>query len=268
MVKFRIPTKADYFSSESLSNQAMVAKITAFVNGVAKLEGCDIFTEDYTPLNLRLALGSSVLIINVFMTFHNVYYFGNDLVRFCFLMVAFASALQSVSMLDLFIGDREKIKGLIRRIEKLCEKHNTAKFNAIFERWIILSCHFALVIGIVLILCGLLIFVYPAIFYAIFREKILHMGFELPFVDWRTTFGYTLNFIYVGAAIFYFLIGLFTSIQLTILNIFLSFAQFEFIGTLLNEFNELIAGNQTGENAIKIKKIIGEITENHYELIE
>lgn len=256
MKKLRIPTKFDYFASSSMSNQEMFAKIIELINFVGKIDGCNIFADDFTPFNFALYWTVSNVFAHLVLTVHNVYYYGDDLFRFCFLMVTTASCTQGLPMLQTFLHQREKIKNLVKRIEKFLGNYNTKKANEIFEKWILRSCHCGLVLAFLIASCGILVAIYPIGFFIVFKEKIRHFGFELPWVDWETPMGYTLNFIYSIIIIYIFVFALYASAYLSILIIVMSFGQFEIIEMLIDELNQLITSNEKGENNLKIKKII------------
>lgn len=266
IVKLRIPTTADYFGSSGMSNQDMFAKIIAFVNMMAKVLGSGIFSDNYTPFNLVFLWMFVNVMGHIIMTFHNFYSFGDDLARVCFLMITFLCPVQGLSMMHVFVFRREKIKELLRRIEEFLKKYNTKKVHVTFEKWILLSCHCCLVIAFGIFLCAILIFVYPIVYFFIFGEKIRHFGFELPWMNWRTTIGYSLNFFHSGVITYLFAFALFITVFLSVLIIVMSFGQFELLAMLFDELNDLIAGNENGENGFKIKKSIVEIADNSNEL--
>lgn len=266
-MKLIIPTKADYFSSNALTKKQMFDKIIERVNFAARLLGSDIFTENFTIVNLLFFWTFGNILAHIILTIHNVYHYGDDLARFCFLMITVLSAIQGVSMIHVFVFHREDILDLTRRIGVLLEKYNTEKINQMFEKWIIRSCHCGMLLTGLIVGSCILVFLYPIGFYLIFGNKILHFGFELPWIDWQSPLGYTLNFAYAGLIIYLFLFALICTTYVTILFIVTSFSHFELIKILFEELNQLIAGNKKGDNNEKIKKIIAEITENHNDLL-
>lgn len=268
MVKLRVPTKFDYFGSSEMSNQQMFTKIISTVNFIAKIVGMDIFSEDYSPFNFIFATTICHLLGHLFLEAYNFYFYGNDLARFCFLMITTICATEAAAMIQIFVNQREQIIELTRRIKVFLEKCNSIKSHKIFEKWIVMTCHGTIFLGVVVTTSAIVMFIYPIAYYFIFGKKILHFGFELPWIDWQSTLGYTLNFIYCGIIIYMFGIGLFITVFPTIFSIVMSFGKFELIKMLIDELNELIDGNRKGQNNDKIKKIIVEIIDNHTELLE
>lgn len=157
---------------------------------------------------------------------------------------------------------------LISRIEKFVTNFDTAKNNAIFEKWIITCCHIS---GLIIIgICAgcLLVLIYLLIYYAIVGEKILHYGFELPFVDWYKWLGYSLNLLYVTILVYTYSLAIIASVIVISFYLIMSFGRFELLKFLLEQLDELIVGNKNGENDDKIKDSIRKIAQMHHELDE
>lgn len=106
-----------------------------------------------------------------------------------------------------------------------------------------ITAHIGVVLVLTLVGSMVLLFFYHIIFYFFVEERILHFGFELPFIDWHTNFGYTLNFIYSESILFLFVVAAFASIFCSTLFIIKSFGQFELNKMLLDELDAFILAN-------------------------
>src|SRR5690349_9112137 len=78
MVKLRIPTKFDYFGSNTLSNQQMFEVIISRINFLVSLIGCDIHSEAYSPWNLKFFVSLGHVIGIMICTAHNLYFNDNN----------------------------------------------------------------------------------------------------------------------------------------------------------------------------------------------
>jgi hypothetical protein len=268
-MKLKIPTKSTYFSSNSLSTVDMLRKIIQYLNFVGSYLGCDIFSPDYSPITIRFVLCMVHMNGYFFVIFYNFYMFGDDLARVCFCMVSFAAVIQGGIKFYTFIFHRKNILNLFDRLEKFLTNFNNKRTNEIFEKWLMITSHIVLFATVLFLFTTVLIFVYPIIVYLIIGEPILHFGFELPWIDWKTSLsGYTLNFIYGGMSLCCFLIGLITTVSLIVSFIVIPFGQFELLKVLLEDLNEVAVNNETGELNFAFKSLIATITEMHCELSE
>jgi len=267
-MKPKLPSKSFYFASESTKPLEMFRKLIERTNFVASVYGCGLFSPDFSVHSFKFYKFAVEMIFFYFINCYDLYLFSNDLVRFCFLLMTFAVALQAINKVYTLVYLRSTMLNLCERVEKFLTNFNTDKVEKIFDKWIMVSAHVFLITIIVFLGGILLIYIYPLIFYAIMGEKILHFGFELPIIDWRTTTGYILNFIYVGALGFIFVPGMISTCFLNTVFIIMAFGQYEVLNLLLLELNELITGNENGERSKEIKDQIRLIAQMHYELME
>lgn len=165
-----------------------------------------------------------------------------------------------------FVFHRKKNIDIVERLEKFLSNFNTKEANETFEKWLMITSHIGLFSTIMFGFCTILIFIYPIIFYFIIGEKILHFGFELPWVDWKTLPGYALNFAYCGTLSFLYIIGQIAAVVLSIIYVVVAFGQFELLKVLLDDLNKLAVANKKGKNDEKIQKLIITITQMHNEL--
>lgn len=268
MVQFKLPSKATYFASDSLSPLDMFKKILESLSKLAELLGANIFSEDFTPCNPLFIFSLASLFSYIGMALYELHMFAGDLFRVCFLFVSLSVAIQSCCKIYVFVVQRDRILDLIKRIEKFIANFNTEKANQIMEKWLMISAHIGVALVVTLVGSMVLLFIYPLIFYSFTREKILHFGFELPFIDWHTNIGYTLNFFYSGFVLYLFVVGAFLTTFFSTMLIVMSFGQFELIEMLLHEMDAFIKVNDKGQYDDEIKKHIALITDIHNELVE
>ena len=268
MVKFKVPTKSTYFSSSSCSSLDMFKRIIGRVNFLAKLVGCDIYNPRFTVKNFIFFMTLQILLGFIALNFYSVYIYRKDLVRFCFCLLTLTAGFQGLIKLYTFLYYRSMIVGFVERFEKFLSNFDTDNCNAIFEKWFMIFCHVASCLFASFAFCVFMVYIYPIIYYIIVGEKILHFGYELPWVDWRTTHGYILNFIYVGTHLFVFIFATVACLLITIINLIMSLAHFDVLKYLLDELEELMIKNKKGENSKDIKKYIRLIAQMHLELIE
>lgn len=136
------------------------------------------------------------------------------------------------------------------------------------EECVLNSCHLCLVLSLLLISGGILIILYPAIFYLFFGQKVLHFGYKLLFFDWEKPLGYTLNFLNNTIGVTMFLISTILAcidISICVLN---SFGIYNVLKIYLDELDELAKSSKNGSNDRKIKNKIKQIIDLHNFLLE
>lgn len=268
MVQFKIPTKETYFNSDCVSTVEILKKHLGRINAMGWLIGCDILTESFSVNSIRFYVAFGNMIYFLLLNFYSLYLYQKDLVSFFFLLVTLAGGIQGAIRFHTFIFYRANIRDLASRSEKFLNNFKTLKTDEIFEYWLIMSSHVGLFFFVLFSLCSLLIFCYPIVYYLIVGETILHFGFELPLIDWKTTSGYVLNFLYCGIAISEFVVGSVTTCCLNICFVFNAFGQLDVLKMLLEELDEMIIKNEKDKNRLEIKKYIKMITDMHNELLE
>lgn len=114
---------------------------------------------------------------------------------------------------------------------------------------------------------GIIIFCYPIIYYLITHKKILHFGFVLPWLDWESPMGYTVNFMHHSLQIYNVMIAFVGSNSLHMIFIMNLYGQYDALNILLRDLNILAEANSDNCNDQKIKAIIIEITDKHVGLV-
>jgi hypothetical protein len=268
MVKLEIPTKSTYFASDKFSPLEMFKNIMNQTNFILSLVGIDVFTLNYTTFKWQFILCFGNCFVFVLLSFYNIFIFRTDLVRVCFILVTLGISLQGLSKVRTYVFLRYKIIDLKDRIERFITNFNTKETNQMFESWLMISCHSAVSLSALFFVSAILILIYPIIYYLIFGEKILHFGFELPWIDWQTSWlGYAANFLYVISLVHLTVFGMIATCFVNILFVLMTLGQFELLKMMLNDLDELIRSKKNGSKNDALKKQIKLIVEMHNELL-
>jgi hypothetical protein len=268
MVKLEIPSKSTYFLSDKLSPLEMFKFIFDRSDFTAKLIGCNIFSQSYTPVNQRFFHTVGVILSMLLVHFYDIYIFRTDLVRVCFILVTLGFALQGFMKVKTFVLSRNKIVDLRDRCERFLTNFNTKETNEMFESWLMISCHIGVSLFALFFVCDVLFVIYPIIYYLFTGQKVLHCGFELPWIDWQTSLlGYATNFFYTVFLCYTALFGFFVTFFLHILFVLMILGQFDLLKMMLEELNDMIKSNKNGSKNDDIRKQIKLTVELHSELL-
>ena len=266
MFRIKMPTKETYFKNNE-SSVKMFQKTIEAVNFCGGLIGCNIHTPNYTVHCTLFYILFLDLITYLSINFYSVYFFRNDFVLTTFCLVTLGMGFQGAIKLYVFIFHRVDMLKICKKIENVHKSATNKKIKHVLEQNVIYSCIAGSILIPLYIMSGILMFIYPIMYYIIFGEKTLHFGFLLPFIDWKSYLGYTLNFMHQTLQICIVMSAwLFTNWQYVIL-ITNAFGQYDSLKILLTELDDLAKTNISGCNDRKIRKLIGVIVEMHVELI-
>lgn len=268
MRQFKLPSKATYFSADSVSNLDMFRKIIGFINALTLSIGVDVITENVFPIDIKFLRPCLLGIVYLAVVLFELFMFFGDLFRVCFVFVSLSVLIQSGFKVYVFLFKRNKVIDLISRVESFITNCNTDRANKIMEKWLLISAHIGLALVVIYGTGSFLLLIYPVIYYLFSGELILHFGFEIPFIDWHTSFGYSLNFLFCGGLLSVFFISAVAATYLYTIFILMTFAQFELIKMQLVILDALIITNENGKNTNDIKSCIKSIADMHNELIE
>jgi hypothetical protein len=267
-MKLEIPTKSTYFSSDKLSPLEMFNVIIDRMNFMLKFIGLNIFIPSYTPVDLKFFCYFGGVFSVVLVHFYDIYIFRTDLVRVCFVMITLGNALQGLMKVNTFVISRSKIVELRDRCERFITNFNTKETNEMFESWLMISCHIAIMLFASFFVLILLFLIYPIVYYFFTGQKVLHAGFELPWIDWRTSsLGYAANIFYTLFVCYLAFFAYFGTLFAIILFILMAIGQFDLLKIMLEDLNEMIKSNENGSKNNDIKKQIKLIVEMHSELL-
>lgn len=266
MFHFKKPTKESYFKNNESSLQ-MFQKTIETINFCGSLIGCNIHTPNYTVHCFLFYILFLDLITYLSVNFYNVYLFRNDFVLSTFCLVTLGMGFQGAIKLYVFIFHRVDMLKICSRIKNIHKTAKNEKIKNVLEQNVIYTCIAGSILVPLYIMSGVLMFIYPIIYYMIFGEKTLHFGFILPFIDWQSYLGYTLNFMHHTLQICIVMSAwLFTNWQYVIF-ITNAFGQYDSLKILLNELDDFAKTNESGCNDRQIKQRIKGIAEMHIELI-
>jgi hypothetical protein len=262
---FKLPTKATYFKSDKLSSTEMFHELIKATNFLGKLVGCPIFSPDFTIVNPIFFVLVVDIVIYLAVSFQNIYAFREDFERQIFCVVTLGMGFQGIVKLYTFVFRRPNILKLMEIAE---EFHKASSDKKIFERRMMISAHVGSFFGFVFMGADLLVFIYPAIYYAIVGTKILHFGFIFPGIDWTTPLGYSLNFMFHTYQLYAVITGIYISSFLTVFLMLNAFGQFETLELEIENLGELAKRNRKNRNDEKISNLMKTITDEHVKLLE
>lgn len=266
---FKVPSKSTYFSSDTISPSQMYTELMQRTMNLAKLVGADIFKPNYKAVNIPFAITLFLCISLTIINIYDVYLFRNDIVRCMFCMITLSASFQSFAKMYTFVVLRKNQVDLRDRAEKFFTNINNQKSSEIFEKWMMLAAHTGAFVAALYLICAGLIDFYPVIFFAIFRERVLHFGIEIPVLNWKESwFAYGLNFSFQGTGIVMFIFASIVSNFLVICYLTSAFGQFDMLNILISNLNELAINNDRGRNNREIKASIKSLIQMHMELIE
>ena len=265
----KIPSKKVYFGSEKITTIEMFNQSISNANKLLNLIGCGVFAVDWKMLNPMFIAINVDLIAYLTVSFQNIYAFRNDFVPLIFCTVTLGMGFQSIAKLYTFVFSRDNTLQIISYIENFIVSFEVCSKNSRFEFWIMMYTHLSYAGVILFLLCALLIFSYPMIYYLVFHEVILHFGFIIPGTDWKTIPGYILNFLFHTFQIYCVWVAFTALIFIVILFILNVIAQYESLVNLLDDLDELVKLNQVnGDKLSDIKACISDITNKHVNLLK
>lgn len=270
MAKITLPTKSFYFKSHKVTNHEMFKRIVQFDNWIGGLLGADIFSNGYSIHNFKFWLDISNFVFFVLLNCYDLFLFRQEAARVFFILVSLFAAGQESIKLSTYIFYLENILDHVARAEKYITNYNTKAANEIFEKWLMIICHSFFLAIVLFAFVSFAISIYPIIFYFIFGEKVLHFGFELPFIDWRTSnIAYFINFAWCCYLVALYCIAGVSAVFLSTFPIILSFGQFELINSFLEDLDNIVKSQgKDSSNDVEVKQQIKKIVEMHNELLE
>lgn len=238
-------------------------------NWIGGLLGADIFSQGYSINNFKFWFEMSHFIFFIFLNLYDLYLFRNEAARVFFILVSLYAAGQETIKLLPYIFYLVHILDHVAQAEKYITSFNTKASNDIFEKWLMIICHSFGFTIIVFAFVAILISTYPVIFYFFFGEKVLHFGFELPFIDCRaSSIAYFINFAWCCYLVILYCTAAVSAVFLSTFSIVLSFEQFKLMDSFLQDLDELIQSNGKNQHDEAISLLIKKIVDMHNELLE
>jgi hypothetical protein len=192
----------------------------------------------------------------------------DNIAQCIFGLTFFLAIIQVFTRLYSFIFKREKLVDVFDRIDIFYLMNDKEWSKSILEKNVLNSCHIGLFLSTMLFGGAVLITIYPLIVYMLLDEIVLHFGFKLFFVDWKTSFGYALNFINDIICLFLFCQGtMLVCLDIT-MCVLCAFSQYDMLNVYLNQLDELLGRKERELNEKDIKKKIAVIVDLHNYVIE
>jgi hypothetical protein len=183
-----------------------------------------------------------------------------------FCVVTLGFGCQCGMKLYTFLYRRDDILKLFSTNKSFIDTSHSDKAQQ-FEYWIHFSSHVGLIMGIVFYGFAFLVFLYPAIYYAVFGEKILHFGFIIPGTGTETVLGYSLNIAHHVLQIYVVICAVYASEFTYIFLMLNAFAQYDVLELLVDDLNILTKSKDT-KTRLDIKACIAELTDQHVKIME
>ncbi|XP_070502402.1 uncharacterized protein [Chironomus tepperi] len=268
MLKFLIPTKSTYFSSDIITHSQMMDEMFEYSMKCVTIIGVDIFNHNYSIYNKKFVFVFTLMMLSYVINIYDIFLFQEDMVRCVFCLLVFSCLVQAFVKIYTFVWMRHNILNLKEQSCKFQEHFSTLKSSKIFEEKIMIAAHVIAGLTLLYICTFILLTLYPFIFYFIMNKKILLCGIELPFIEWEDSWiGFGINFTHQLMCLFIFFCGSVFCLCVIIILITSGVCQFDVLEILLDELNELIIENVNGSNNHKIRQKIKFLVKTHTNLI-
>lgn len=270
MWKFKLPTKAFYFSSTDISPSQMFAELMEILMKIDRKMGVDLFDKDFTPLNLHCMFNIVLCFLILTVSSYDVYKFvKEDFYRATFCWFAFSAAIQTAANIFVFLGKIENVNELKDRSVEFFKKPYTANSMEIFEKRLMEVTHLGAFIGILFMSSGFLFSLYPFAFAYYLEKRVILLELEFPFIDWEISWiGYGIHIIHGFYVIFCYVLMLVAAFYVVICYLITTIIEFDILAELLKELDDLAKSNKSGNNDRKIRKLLNTIIEMHSDLLE
>uniref|UniRef100_A0A182J093 Uncharacterized protein n=1 Tax=Anopheles atroparvus TaxID=41427 RepID=A0A182J093_ANOAO len=227
--------------------------------------GCERMRADYTRRNARFIFLMTDLILYLAVNMYSIALAWGSLIDVVFCFVTMGVAIQGLTKMFAFSSPEmyELHMYNVRRLEEPARfpevedsRFHTATMCRVFIR--------ILVIGFSLV--GIVIHAYAFLMPLYKRELLLAFGFYLPFIDFRSPVGFTINWLYQSVQVVEGCIGLLACDTCLLFFIVHASGQMDQIIIYLRRLTELIESrNGNEQREAQIKELIGEIVQKHLE---
>ena len=267
MLKVKKPTKSFFFKANEEAYEMFQKSMDSYARFFCRVIGVDVLSESF-HLNFATYFLFIDLMSFFIISFQNIYSFRNDFIRSTFCILTLGMGFQGAIKLYTFVFRRPDILQLYDLIIFFQKSVKSFKIKNALENSVLNSCIAALILIPMYIMSGILMFIYPIVYYMIYGEKILHFGFILPFIDVESHLGYALNFFYDALQIFFIINGTIASNMGFMMFITGAFGQYDALNVFLRKLDLLSKENVDGCNDQLIKQDIKEVASIHVELIK
>ena len=237
-IRRKLKLETDRLCSENAKPDNLYKKSLATFNKIFGIAGCNIFSEDYLKLNFTLLFGTLDIITYIPINIYTMVILWGSLVDVAFCLVTLGCGFQGVAKMYTYLAHRATFLELNSYNEKFFDhkrwpqkiREIQIKCNVLLK---FLSNLFFIVYGSVL----LLIFINPFVVSLITGERELMFGFQLPFVDPKSDFGYPLNMVHHTIQLILTVIGFLGADGLYLTFMISGFGHLDVLGALLVDLN-------------------------------
>ena len=268
MLKIRKPNKSFFFKAHEEADEMLRKSFKITVRIFCRLIGCDIFLKKFSVHTFMFYCLFFDLISYSFISIYNIYLFREDFIRSTFCVVTLGMGFQGAIKLYTFVFHRSDMLRLYDLIVIFQQSVTSLEIKNALENSVLNVCIASLVLIPTYVVSGVLMFIYPIVYYMVYNEKILHFGFILPFIDEHSQFGYALNFFHHSLQIYVVINATIGSNIGFITFTNGAFGQYDALQLLIKKLNTVAMENIDGCNDQLIKHYIKEIASIHVELIE
>lgn len=229
--------------------------------------GFNMLDDGYSFFNIRIMPIVFNIISFLFIISYNLKINADDIERFVFCLVTFALLIKSLSKMAILFGDIKALKAIIAKAEKFYEKSEKYDCEEIFyenARYIKILMNSMSVLYTV---AGISSMLNPFLLKLIGKELMLPFGFQLPFIEPFTTYGYFWNYLYSLLCAINCVSGFSVGDILFALTVTPAFGAYQMLIKMLDDLDKF--DNDDNEDSIKMREEkYQEIIQTHQELYE
>lgn len=264
---FEVPPKAFYFSSDSISIAELFDELLNYISIPLRFFGFGIYDDNYIYCSKIFIMWTLAALIITLIVFCNLYTFRDETVKFLYSFLCLSFIPQVAARFYTFIALRENHLELKELSKNFIESYEDKKSKEIFEGWILKATHliFTYVFLHCIVVSVLLLF--PILYLIILNERVLLIGIELPFMDWKNSFfAFSLHVIFHGFLSCVYVTSTLATVGVVITFLTVSFAQFDTLKMHLATLNDLAI--KENHDSLKIKELIRKIAISHNNVLE
>lgn len=263
ILNFEIPPKSFYFSSDSLTNELLFQELLEYISIPLNFFGFGVYSDNYEFFNLRFKFWTLFSIITSSIIVKNVVDFYEDTVKFLFSFLILSILPQIAARFYSFIALRKNHLALRNFTEKIIRDCLDEKSRIVIEKWILKATHIIFIYILINFVMVIFFISFPILYLLIEEKRILLIGIELPFMDWKTSWAaYFLHVLFQDAVSLIYMYSTVPVVAVVISFLSISFAQFDILKTYLSDINEIV------EDEGKIQELLKKISMYHVTVIK
>lgn len=210
------------------------------LNERGRFIGLNVFDGDFKSWNYPLLFLNVNIIVSFCVSAYSFKIYSDNLDKMVFCFVTFGFLVKAVVQLASIVGQKEKFVKTMKDIEFLYDifhSSDDAEIPKIFKKfngYVDLSTK---LLDITYISTGILSLLYPLVVKLVTGELVLPYGFELPFVDPFSLYGYTLNIVITSLWVTLAIVGFRISDTYFIMTFMPIYAMFDVLHYLIDDLN-------------------------------